>query len=833
MNFKLTVDSRYGPGTRQRIRTLEKLKIKLIKECNHVTFLTKCKKQDIIPKGLCLRPPYLSHRAKQITTVASKKLVQDRLNFHLSNKSRLLKLVESEQLTLSHLIGDDFDNIVHSLNYSANRQSSKLKINQIKKFEHLKMTQSGTEDNISNPKVTEVIDDNKAVVNLSDRDLNFIEKSVLSKGPNFAITPKSVNVLDFITGIESAASQLPEETADQFRSEASTVLKQSKHLKSVRSNFSKDDNVALGSLKSDKNIKILPSDKGNATVVLNKTDYDIKVAEVLTAGKYSILTKDPTKSFEHKIDQTLRKHKQLFSDVTRSKLTPHHSKTPHMYGLPKIHKESIPLRPIVSSKNSPARELCRFLLPILKPLSGRTDSYVKNTKHFVDMTKSMTLTEDDFLVSFDVESLFTNVPVQETLNIIETRLNEDTELNNRTNLPVNVIMELLKICTDLNYFELNGQIYRQDEGMAMGSPLSPVFANIFMEEFERKAVASFDFKPKVWLRYVDDTFVIWSHGERKFEDFSKHLNTQSPNIKLTVEKEKDKQLAFLDVCVARENDGLKTTVYRKATHTGRYLNYKSNHSESVKEGLAVTLFDRAKVVCSDKKSLKEEINSIRRDLRKNGYPDKVINKCNKSRETVSNNSRSLLEKPAGFITIPYVNKLSEKIRRVARKYKIKTAFKSQNTIRQHLIKTKPLNEEQASKNCVYSIPCECNREYIGETKRPLNVRIKEHKYNVNKGNTTNSKLAKHAWDNNHRFKFEETKIIHREPHFFKRKFVEAALINLNKDPISQTSVELRPLWLPHLKDHFQNRTSTPNTTKDKPTQKVRTHNMKLRDRPIK
>jgi len=377
---------------------------------------------------------------------------------------------------------------------------------------------------------------------------------------------------------------------------------------------------------------------------------------------------------------------------------------------------------------------------------------------------------------------------------------------------------------------LNGQIYRQDEGMAMESPLSPVFANIFMEEFEQNAVSSFTLKPRVWLRYVDDTFVIWSHGEDKLEEFTKHLNTQSPSITLTTEKEQDKQLAFLDVTVVREKEGLKTTVYRKKTHTGRYLNYKSNHCESVKEGVAKSLFDRAKIVCSDNNSLKEEFNNISRDLANNGYPEKVIIKCKKNK--IQNSTTTLPEKPTGFMTIPYVPKLSEKIRRVARKYKIKTAFKSHNTIRQHLIKTKPHNDEQASKNSVYSIPCECDKEYIGETKRPLQVRIKEHKYNVNKGNTANSKLAKHAWDNSHRFKFEETKIIHREPHYLKRKFIEATLIELNKDSISQSSVELRPLWLPHLKSHFQTKKSIQKPVENKVTPDLKTHSMKLRDRPM-
>jgi hypothetical protein len=478
-----------------------------------------------------------------------------------------------------------------------------------------------------------------------------------------------------------------------------------------------------------------------------------------------------------------------------------------MYGLPKIHKPNVPMRPIVSSRDSPSRELSRFLLPILKPLSGYTDSHVVNTKHFVEITKDLQVTDTDMLVSFDVESLFTNIPVKETLNVIETRLNQDITLTDRTKLPVNVIMELLKLCTESNYFELEGQIYRQDEGMAMGSPLSPIFANIFMEDFEQKTIASACFRPKVWLRYVDDIFAVWSHGETKLDEFTQYLNTISPNIKLTTEKEHNNRLAFLDVNVVKSSNALKTEVYRKKTHTGRYLNYKSNHCESVKESVAYSLFDRAKSVCSDKVTLDTELNKITQELQNNGYPAKVISKCKKNRETKANSNVDL-NKPAAFISIPYVPKLSEKIRRVARKYNIKTAFKSSNTLRQQLTKVKPKNEEQASKNCVYSIKCECEGEYIGETKRPLKVRIKEHQRNTKNGETVKSKLANHAWENNHKFNWEEAKIIHHEAHYYKRKFIEGALIKLHENPISQSSIEIRPLWTPLIKKHFDNKINT-------------------------
>ncbi|XP_054257427.1 uncharacterized protein LOC128982491 [Macrosteles quadrilineatus] len=450
--------------------------------------------------------------------------------------------------------------------------------------------------------------------------------------------------------IESAVSQLPESQGDQFRCEASILLKK---IPTPKPNLSKEETKAVSVLGKDGTVKILPADKGNATVVLDTVTYEEKMLETLQSGKYTQLKKDPTETFERKIATTLRKHKKFFSDKQRTRLTPHHSKIPHMYGLPKIHKPNVPLRPIVSSRDSACRELSKVLLDILKPLVGNTDSFIKNSKDFVEKSKSIVLADTDKLVSFDVESLFTNVPVSETLKIIETRLTNDDTLANRTKLPVNVIMELLDLCTQCNYFQLEGKLYRQDEGMAMGSPLSPIFANIFMEEFEQKALASARLKPKIWWRYVDDTFVVFPHGDDKLNEFLEHLNSVSSSIKLTMEVESQNKLPFLDVCVEKHLNSLRTSVYRKKTHTGQYLNFQSNQQISVKEGVAYSLFDRAKSICSNQDELKDEIKKVEQDLASNGYPRSIISKCRKdraTREPLQNRKEKLVH-----MSIPYVS----------------------------------------------------------------------------------------------------------------------------------------------------------------------------------
>ncbi|XP_022108452.1 uncharacterized protein LOC110988853 [Acanthaster planci] len=144
----------------------------------------------------------------------------------------------------------------------------------------------------------------------------------------------------------------------------------------------------------------------------------------------------------------------------------------------------------------------------------------------------------------------------------------------------------------------------------MGSPLSPVLADLFMEEFEQTALFSADLKPSVWIRYVDDTFVVWPHSPQDLQLFLQHLNSQHNDIQFTMEKEQHGRIAFLDVEVSRLPDGtLSRTVYRKPTHTDRYLNNWSFHHPSIKASVNRTLVRRAYNIC-DQDHLEPELHHI-------------------------------------------------------------------------------------------------------------------------------------------------------------------------------------------------------------------------------
>ena len=148
----------------------------------------------------------------------------------------------------------------------------------------------------------------------------------------------------------------------------------------------------------------------------------------------------------------------------------------------------MPLRPIISSTWPVTYEITKELGRILKPLVGRSPCHIQNTKDFTHSIEGIQLKPDECIMSYDVKALFTSVPIQPAINIIKKHLEEDKELHLRTSMTVNHISCLLEFCLKNTYFTFQGGFYKQIEGASIGLPLSPIVANLFMEDLEIKAI---------------------------------------------------------------------------------------------------------------------------------------------------------------------------------------------------------------------------------------------------------------------------------------------------------------------------------------------------------
>jgi hypothetical protein len=211
-------------------------------------------------------------------------------------------------------------------------------------------------------------------------------------------------------------------------------------------------------------------------------------------------------------------------------------------------------------------------------------------------------------------------------------------------------MKLLEVCLRTTYFQVDDKFFQQKDGMVMGNSLSPIVSNIFMEHFQKLALDSAPYTPSLWLRYIDDTFVVWPHGLERLHNFLGHLNSLRTSIRFTTETESDNAISFLDVLVIRIETTLVTQGNGKPTHTGRYLNFESNHPRHVKRGLIQILHSRAPTICQDQQDLAKEINNLRHDLQLNGYPQGFIDSVIKSKGSSRPKSE---EKPLSSVYIPY------------------------------------------------------------------------------------------------------------------------------------------------------------------------------------
>ncbi|XP_068690277.1 uncharacterized protein [Montipora foliosa] len=402
------------------------------------------------------------------------------------------------------------------------------------------------------------------------------------------------------------------------------------------------------------------------------------------------------------------------------------------------------------------------------------------------------------MVSFDVESLFTNVPIDAAVQTALQKLEDDPSLADRTTLTPAQIADLLNFVLRSTYFQYNGSIYEQLEGAAMGSPVSAVIANLYMESSEQQATSTSAYKPRIWKRYVDDTFTILDRGN--VDSFLQHLNNQQPSIRFTMETENDYKLAFLDTAVSREPGGrLTTSGNRKPTHSDQYVAYDSHHPQSVKRGIVKCLYERAKRLVTKHYVISKERNTCLLFL---SLMVTLFLSCRKSPRP-GNRVAVLSPRSKSTEVLHYVKGLSEQLRRCLQQQGIRAVFKSETTLRSHLVRPKDAVKPTKQDGVVYRIPCECGKVYIGETGRSMQDRIKEHKRDIRLARAQTSAVSEHANDTGHNPLWNEVKFIDRDPHWYTRRVKEAIHIRHHPNNINRDSeIEIPEAWMPTIKKQY-------------------------------
>ena len=540
-------------------------------------------------------------------------------------------------------------------------------------------------------------------------------------------------------------------------------------------NISEEERNALLELASLENVVIQKADKGNVIVVVNKTDYIQKMEGLLSDTSkfkpmnFTKLNGDIRELIdrEEEVKNLLKslRDKNVISDQDFAKMAPVGSSPGVLYGLCRVHKSipngstCPPFRPILSAIGTVSYNLAKFLVPILEPLT--TNQYVcKDSFSFAADVRQQN--PDLYMASFDVDSLFTNIPLDETIDICVKKLFGRKHKFKGFNK--SEFRSLLQFAVKDNLILFNGKYYIQIDGVAMGSPLGPTLANIFLCHWEEIWLEKCpkQFRPLYYRRYVDDTFLLFA-SESHVKKFLVYLNSRHGNMNFTFETEVDNKLPFLDVLISREGHSLITSLYRKPTFSGLYTNFNSYISDRYKTGLIYCLLFRIFTLTVDWVKFHEEVKFLSDTFRKNQYPQFFIDRCIKLflNRKMSSDTGAEIEKEKLIISLPFVGKYSNDLKRklealssthLQSNFKISVVWSSGRKLCSFFAFKERLPMHLRSK-ILYRFKCDgCNSIYIGKSKRHFLVRAYEHlgkSFKTGKGFTYNPSCTNNSAVLNH------------------------------------------------------------------------------------
>lgn len=478
----------------------------------------------------------------------------------------------------------------------------------------------------------------KAVINLTDLQIPEDTLINLSFGYKF-LSPYSCNDKNMHVVLAQLEECLHKSVSDMKQLEASIdmhlILKDrdSVQYDDTKRWLSFISHRAIRFFKSNPNVFATKSDKGGHTVIISVAEYDNKLGALINEGEYSdipleddplhylvemeIILIDELKNCE-KSKNFLNKHpaRKAFSAYFPDTLV-----LPKFYGLPKIHKPGVPLRPITSTRGSPGYCIAKQFDALINQVFPRTGWHIRDSYEFVDFIGATKIKDDDRLVSFDVVSMFPSIPYDLVYDIILSEADKFLEL---FDIGVELLQSLVKFCfKDCMFFTTpDGLIHRQNDGLPMGSCLSPTIARLVMD----RAVANlFVALPNTTFVkvFVDDTIV--AIGAEHIEDALNHLNAFCPGkIVFTCEKEDEHaHINFLNTSLFRKGESIQTNWYRKGFASGRLLNYYSSHKRPTVIATAVH-FIQTVLQLSDGEFFMTNKPIVERTLRDNSFPETTI-----------------------------------------------------------------------------------------------------------------------------------------------------------------------------------------------------------------
>lgn len=738
-----------------------KLKTKLNMLRMDLIFLKQCKKMKVFPNYINKNVKiYIKNENTLKVLMETKKIW---LRLEIKSKYRHINGIEKDVYNLHMLLTKNlksnidfeewqvFDRKVHSMiERKMSIKSSKL----LAKLKRLNFNEERREERLMFP--PEIVEN--FVLNLSSQTFNKNELDLLNRGPNYAIPGMAIRKEATIIDIETGIKYFKKEDKDYIRSSAIKILKESRNMGkgSLIANKTKE---LIESIKM-KDCIISKADKSNQVVIMDKLDYNERMTGTIQEMSCKAVKKDPVKMLARKTSELINKYKTELG-ATKWKLLVSNPRCPQLYGLPKTHKAGNKMRPVVSNINAPTEKMAKWLVKEFNNFRKPFSFSVKNTLDFVDRVKNVVVPDGFILVSFDVKALYPSVPLGSALN----SLNEWIEDQNIDNVEKKMLKEFARFCMKNSYFEFDNKFYQQIDGTAIGNALAGfVSSDIFMGQFEKR-IMNEDWFPEVWIRYVDDIFAVIP--DNSAEDIIRKLNNIELNkIEFTYETESERKLPFLDVCVKHNIGGtLSFEIYRKPTSINRLITSDSHHCYQQKISAFNSMVFRLLNIPLDEGAFSIELKYIKKTAEINGYSpklvDSIMEKQIKKRKLYEITTLGCIkDKSVRRIKMTYNPPLCGRFKNIFQNYDCAPIYSSQFKIKNVFCNNKR-KDDSMLKSGIYKIKCStCGFIYIGQSRRAIINRWKEHNEHIRKNEPQKSSVAYHFLENiEHKLEIANFKLI--------------------------------------------------------------------------
>ena len=745
-----------------------------------IAFLENCKSSEVIPKFLNFRIPNNGCFDEKSIHQFQTRLLRNELQKAKNELQTAKEKLENARETLKQEVRPTFFPTIivyNRLHLRRWRKEQTIKLND--KLFRLSKEQARPLFNVQNTVMCYELDETPPQFVIDTLSLG-PRSSIMVKFDQSRLLAEVDSLMNFCK-----KKDLSDELITDINIKTLTYIKNCKKQKSPR-------NIILTKrYLKEKKLLAVPFDKGIGICLMPIDKYNEKLRTIYSQPQFEKVVparkneKHPVLKEEENV-VTLLKELRDSGEITEElfkKLKPIGSQPARLYGLAKVHKPNIPVRPVLSMPGSAYHKIA---LEVTEWLSVVDECKINSSTEAVSKVLPETvLPISHEIVSFDVTSLYTNVPVLEAINECSDLLYSGDY--KKPPVDIETFKKLLTICTSNVLMLTNDGYFRQTDGLAMGSPPAPLLANGWLSKYDKDIQDD----ALLYFRYMDD-IVRDIHTDR-IESKLSDVNSLHDNLKFTIERENEQnQIPFLDMLIIRDVNRLSSTWYTKPTDTGLTMNYHALAPMKFKRGNVIGLIHRIYRSCSNWTHFHDSIKKAKILLENNQYPpifyenliEQTITKILSDKsspndtDTSSESEKEEVQEVKKFY-VQYRGKISEKyqasLKRSDAPVNVIFTLRKLKTVMPSL---KPIVEKPLKSGVVYNISCpRCKACYVGQTQRHLLTRIKEHQ-------RTSSPVGRHMTRCHCEFTSDDVTILATSSLEGHLLTLEAILIRMNKPSIN-------------------------------------------------